>query len=334
MTRRRRSAKVRIKAGAQRTPTAMTSATAQARRGALLTAVRQGSPLAVLTLLSELEVEGHITKDESIVADEVEEIDLNSALDSEVSLADEDRGELDAPYFSPVTLASDSCVLGGNPLTPRTSADLDSAFEIAVHGDECSLVIPEWAVRESRTSLGRQVLHELDTRIGTLRALSVWLSTERSEFLESRDFWTLGCRGLSEVREGIAPVLQKSLLKSLGIAANVSESSFSRYIRHSRLVWSEGTAPIQILFSREARLAWVAHTVVLFAREHGENLTRGVLNEHGNIPTPKSKAERIALLRCPVDSLDFPSFIRLVALRAGVSWSDVVAAFGERMRET
>jgi len=308
---------------------------AQARRGALLQAFKEGSPVSMQILLSELEIQGHVAPDEDIIADEVQEEDLDSELDSEVSLADEDREYGDEEDQPLDTFGLDHISLDGEMLRESQAAERFSAFEIVIDRDRCSFIMPDWGFLKGKSPDGDMMMYEVDTRFLTLTAIAAWLSVNRGEFLQKRDLWYLGCSGLVEAGKNLVPTLQKDLLSELQIKhlhkRNVSRSSFSRYIRHTRLVWEDGSTPLSILFSKEAKLAWAAHTIVLFSNEYGEKLTSRDIELYADTTAPRLSSARKLLLKGPLDSFDLPTAIQRVCALAEVSWREVVATYGGRM---
>ena len=299
---------------------------AQAHRGVLLQAVREGNPTSLMAVLQRLESDGHIaiedfsgTEDllgEVLVAESVPEIDLSDEDDYPTEARSEanDAGSL---------------VLGETELTTGTGPLIDESFSLVVTDGFCAFAKPDWAgCYTPRTPVGQEVLHEVSCRFALLDCLAHWLRENRQAFLRSKDLWDLGPRDMLEVLVGKVSVLQKDILAMLELHPPVSEASFSRFIRASTLVWDEGVAPVSVLFSDMARLAWVAKCVWLFA---GGSLTAAVLTDNAGVRVRKGKLNRNRLLATPVGSMDFQSFIEYANRKAGTRWSAVLEQYQDRM---
>ena len=302
---------------------------AQAQRGVLLQVVREGNPSALASLLRRLESDGHVaiedfadterTTDEVMSTESVPEIDLN----------DEDDGPIEV--WSGATEANDagSLVLGEAALTAGTGPLTEESFSLVVTGDSCSFAKPDWAgCYTPRTPVGQQVLHEVSGRFALLDRFARWLQENRRAFLRSMDLWDLGPRDMLELESGRVSVLQKDILGMFQLQTPVSEASFSRFIRASTLVWGDGVAPLNILFSEAAGIAWVARGVWLFA---GGSLTAAVLRNNAGIKVQKGKANRNKSGATPIGSMDFQSFIEYANRQAGTKWSAVLERYQDRM---
>lgn len=301
----------------------------RAQRGVKLQAVRENGPAALFSVLQRLEAEGHLEAeaftDNEVVVSDISDID--SAPD--IDLGDED--DLSEETWADTTDWSDleSLVQGQESNPIGECPFVGDAFALVVTGGTCSFAKPAWVGSFlARTPDGQQVLHEVSARLGLLERVARWLSDNRSVFLLSKDLWDLGPGNMQELQEGKIPVRQNDFLALLGWNPEVSEASFSRFIRATTLVWDDGVAPLNILFSEAARLAWVAKSVWVFAEGR---LTESVLNGHADIKVRKGGASRSTLLRTPVNSMDFPTFIEYANLCAGTAWREVLERYQKRM---
>jgi hypothetical protein len=303
----------------------------RAQRGLKLLVVRENGPEALCSMLLSMAAEGQVTvaafaddydlASEAMNADSMLELELGDEddFDGAVWSESDNRNEVGSFVLGPDRPA---LPLGENPFT-------GDVFSLVVSCGTCSFVKPDWVgCFVSRTPDGQHVLHEISTRFSVLDKIASWLSDSRSGFLQSRDFWDLGPNNRKELFAGLTPVRQKAFLPLLALKQEVSEASFSRFIRASQLVWQDGTAPLNILFSEDARMAWVAKSIWLFAEGR---LTESVLSRHANIKVQKGGAPRNSLLRTPVNSMDFPTFIEYANLCAGTTWREVLERYQERM---
>jgi len=209
---------------------------------------------------------------------------------------------------------------------------VEDAWEIMVRGRACSLEIPRWVEqRRALSAPGAASLHALGMRFVTLRAIAEWLSVRRSAFLESKDLWDLGPAAFSELENKEAPVVQQRFLRLLHLGQAVREDAFSRFLTCCNLVWPDGQAPAQMLFSVSARLAWVARAVVLFVQHQGGNITPRVLDAYSTVTVRKGRARRAQLERQSANSMDIGTFIESVNLAANTRWQEVLEQYSERM---
>lgn len=328
---RRQAISLEAKSGSQRElkTDRKTGRDAQAQRGILLQAVREGNPAALMSLLRSLESDGHVAIDDFAGTEEMTSEVVAAESVPEIDLGDEDDCPIEA--WSATSEANDAghLVLGEAALTTGTGPLIEESFSLVVTGDSCAFAKPDWAgCYTPRTAVGQQVLHEVSGRFALLDRFARWLQEHRQAFLRSKDLWDLGPRDMLEVQGGRVSVLQKDILAMFQLQPPVSEASFSRFIRASTLVWEDGVAPLSVLFSEAARLAWVARCVWLFA---GGSLTTAALRSNAGIKVQKGKANRNKSMATPTGSMDFQSFIEYANRQAGTKWSAVLEQYQERM---
>lgn len=301
----------------------------RAQRGVKLQAVRENGPSALFSVLQRLEAEGHLEVeafiDNAVMVSDISDIDSVPDIDlgDEDDLSEETRADTtDWSDLESLVQGQESNPVGECPF-------VGDAFSLVVTGCTCSFAKPAWAGSFlARTPDGQQILHEVSARFGLLERVARWLSENRSVFLRSRDLWDLGPGHMQELQEGKIPVRQNDFLALLGWNPEVSEASFSRFIRATTLVWDGGVAPLNILFSEAARHAWVAKSVWVFAEGR---LTEAVLQGNADVKVRKGSVSRSAILSAPVGSMDFPSFIEYANLCAGTKWSEVLQHYQNRM---
>lgn len=317
------------KAGARAKQTA--TAESKAWRGATLETVRKGSAVAIQALLNDLRAEGHIEQDaETDGAGTVADDELD-VIDAEIDLEDEDEERPEDLDNAPAEYSEPAFRLGFEPQETDASPSFEPGLGIFIDGSECRFQLPRWAGLAARTDEGQRFLDELENRFLVLDQIAKWLSRERGGFLQTADPWALGVHAFEEFRKNQAPVSPQSFLAVTGIEKLASEESFSRYVRDCHLVWSDGTAPVAILFGSEARLAWVANAVTQSVRKQGRVLSQPLLDSYRDISKPRGREERRRILAASVDSLGFPELVMKATAIAGVGWSEVLAAYEERM---
>ena len=302
---------------------------AQAQRGIQLQTVREGSPAAVASLLECLEADGDVAiqdfSDSNALMDEVmlEEVAPETNLDDEDEFPSADLEEIGE------TDVTDAIVLGEDhtPLPPEPLSG--DSFRLVVLGDSCTFAKPAWAgCYSARTAAGQQVLYEVSVRLNLLNHLARWLQGHRRSFLRSKELWDLGPQDRTEMLSGGVSVLQKGMLAIKNVQPPVSEASFSRFIRAAALSWEDGTAPLSVLFSDAARLAWVAKSVWMFA---GGSLTNAMLRKTAQVKVRKGKATRTGRRAIRIGGMDFQSFIEHANRKAGTKWTDVLDLYQTRM---
>ena len=225
---------------------------------------------------------------------------------------------------------SNTVELGTDADPPEPCGD-DDKFELIVSGGVCRFQNPEWAwTYNPVTQRAENQLAEIAARCRVFRELAEWLNRARPSFLKSRDFWHLGPSSLEEA-EGHCSVLQKDLLSMLDLNPPIREETFSRFIRQCELAWPDGSAPVQILFSKEARLAWVAEAVVLFARYFTIVPLKDRLDKCRDTKTRKGHGRDRAKAAARHGGKTFEKFIREANEKAGTSWEEVLSQYETRM---
>lgn len=306
----------------------------QAQRGAELEFVRTAGPRAIAGMLARLEARGEIVANNDVSADE-KDFDLDGATDIELDLQDEDLAPVEV-WQRPGNLVGNAVELGANADPPEPCGD-DDMFELIVSEGVCRFQNPEWAwTYNPVTQRAENQLAEIAARCRVFRGLAEWLNRARPSFLKPleplkpRDFWHLGPPSLEEA-ERHCSVLQKDLLSMLDVNPPVREETFSRFIHQCELAWLDGSAPVQILFSKEARLAWVAGAVVLFARDFPKVSLRERLDKYRDTKTRRGHGWGRAKGAARRGGKTFEEFIRDANERAGTSWEEVLKRYETRM---
>ena len=111
----------------------------------------------------------------------------------------------------------------------------------------------------------------------------------------------------------------------------IREETFSRFIHQCELAWPDGAASVQILFSKEARLAWVAGSVVLFSCNFPDVPLRERLDKYRNTKTRKGQGGGRARGAAKRGGKTFAEFIREANEKAGTSWEEVLNQYETRM---
>ena len=300
----------------------------QARIGAMVQTTVEGTPRQMQQTLAALEASGELGPDEDIVQDEVAGDDQASEMDTEVDLGDEDE-PLAREWEDDGAPLSDSDADGERNATPFAPL----RFEIVVFDGRCTVPIDSRWIRNPCTAngAGQKTLYALSSRVWTLQRIAAWLADRRSEFLRLRDIWQLGCEALEDVKQGRIPIQQKSFLDCAGLNPRVSRDNLSRFIRATDIAWSDGSAPLDIIFSTAAHRAWVANAVKQFVEERQEKVTPEFLAAYQMVKVKRS--EEPSLLRMRTGKMDLPSFIQKANMLAGTQWAEVIAQYGERMKE-
>ncbi|MBI5818309.1 MAG: hypothetical protein HZA88_04920 [Verrucomicrobia bacterium] len=191
------------------------------------------------------------------------------------------------------------------PATIRQSdepSDLSGADPFTQNSHELMII-------DGRCSFTTPVRTASYPRYRTYKALAKWLTRERSSFLGGRDWWDLGPANASELDRGCS-VLQQDLLQMLTLDAELEASSFSRFLDECELVWPDGVAPVRILFSHEAKLAWVARAVTHFVPKSSEPITEETLK----MLLPKIQVQGVPLSK-----------------KVRFRWEDVLKEYGDKM---
>lgn len=290
----------------------------------MLAPVREGTPLQVEQVLSSLEASGDVGPDEDIIRDEVAADEPMLEMDADLDLSDEDEPSVEdwGDDGSVPSDGDDDAEPSANPYAPRR-------FEIVVTDGVCSVPVDEKCIRTARTPLGQQVLYELETRIWAFRRIAAWLTERRGEFLRTRDLWYLGCEAFDDIKNGRTPIEQKSFLNCAGLKPRVSEASLSRYLRATDIAWTDGSAPLDILFSADAKRLWVANAVQQFVVKGREQITAAMLEKFKAIKVDRSQERALARMR--PEAMTLPTFIRKANMLAGTQWAEVIVKYGKRM---
>lgn len=299
----------------------------QARRGASLTIVREGTPAQVRELLASLEASGDIGPYEDIIQDEVSVDEALLEMDADLDLADEDEpagDEWDEGAGTPGDGTDGEARDQASPFAPER-------FELVVVDGVCSVPTEDWQVRAARSPRGQQVLYELESRLWALKRIAAWLTDRRAAFLHSRDLWDLGAYALTELKDGVIPVVQKSFLRCADLDSRVNEASLSRYIRATDISWHSGSGPLDVLFSDGARRAWVANAVKQFVEGAGEKVSAAMLDEYASLTVSRGSEGRRRLARISAAATDLPTFIKQANMLAGTRWPEVIAHCRDRL---
>jgi hypothetical protein len=247
----------------------------------------------------------------------------------EIDLDDEDEFSSAGPDEMSEDDATDAFVLGETSTPFPSEPVIEESFPLVVVDDTCTFSKPAWAgCYTARTAVGQQVLYEVSVRFTLMDHLARWLQGHRRTFLRSKDLWDLGPQDVPEVLSGGVSVLQKGMLAMLNVRPPISEASFSRFIRATTLTWEDGVAPLSILFSDAAKLAWVARSVWLFA---GGSLTTAVLRDTAGVKVRKGKTIPKGRRAVPIRSMDFQSFVEHANRQAGTKWRAVLEQYQARM---
>lgn len=327
MSTRKPAVSVGLSRGRRRGVGRVLDRSAQAQRGAELEFVRTAGPRAVAQMLARLEAKGEIVAANDVSADE-ESFDLDAATDVEINLEDEDLASVEI-WQEHGSQAMDAVALGGD--ATREDPLADDVYELTVQDGVCGFPAAEWAwAYNPTTQSAKEQLNEIAARSRVFRALTVWLNDSRPAFLASRQFWELGPANLEEVIRGCSAT-QKDLLAMLRLKPPVREESFSRFLNQCQLVWPDGSAPVQILFSKQARMAWVAHAVLLFAQKYPGRPLEERLNDVKSTTLLRTGRNSVGF-PAKLGSMKFDKFIQLVNQEAGnTSWEEVLREHRSRM---
>ncbi|MBE0541745.1 MAG: hypothetical protein IH623_10205 [Verrucomicrobia bacterium] len=295
--------------------------------GAEVDFVREAGPKAIAEHFARLEAKGEIVA-----------IDRPSPEAGERAVNPEETEDIE-PYpededVEPIELwraasnqGMNEVVLGGGANPHEISGENDK-FELVISDGVCAFHSLEWAWSyKPESQRAEKQLSEIATRCRVFRQLAAWLNLHRPDFLKSGDFWHLGPASLEEV-ERYCAVMQKEMPAILGIAS-LTEETFSRYVQRCELAWADdGSASLQILFSKQVRLAWVARSVVLFARKSSKPL-RERLDKLRDVTRRRDAAgDKSSAIR---GTMPFEKFIRRVNETADTSWQEVLSNYETTM---
>ncbi len=310
---------------------------AQEWRAADAQILREGTPADLAVRLADREARGDIVR-------AIEDVDLPpedalnaEALDAEIDLEDDDLTTLeDLDGVSPV-----DGIVGVLPGEPFSSDDFPGddpeRLELRVEDDgRCWFLRPPWIRDEAVTAAGQGDLDEIGLRIRVFDALAAWLQRERPEFLAKPEPFALAKNALDEMRQGTPSVVQGTflILSSIGSEIAGSEggrkkestarSLFSRYSSAASLVWRNGGLPLDFLFGREARMAWVARAIQQFFEGRGKALDRDRFVELRGITVPRTRQGKRALAAMSITSLTIREFVARANQMVGTNWSEVM----------
>ncbi|MEM6915941.1 MAG: hypothetical protein AAF491_05180, partial [Verrucomicrobiota bacterium] len=211
-----------------------------------------------------------------------------------------------------------------NPESGNTFQSSEAWFRIVVESERCTLETPRWLAGTPPRDNGAHPLEEPFQRLETLQRLASWLTERRRAFLNEPDPWNLGVDALEELEKGHPSVTEVGLMRLLGFKAEIN-----RHKRYCEFVWPDGTLPLEFLFRPEAKQAWVASALV--QRYRDKPLTEETLAKVDSLTMPKSQKEKRSRLSQKIDSLSFPQFIQRLCIEVGVSWSNVLSTYRDRI---
>jgi hypothetical protein len=297
--------------------------------------VREAGPKSIAEHFARLEAKGEIVAiDRPSPKAGERDVDPEAIEDIESYPEDEDVEPVEI-WRAARNQGMNEVVLGGGANPHEVSSENDR-FELIISDGGCAFHSLEWAWQYKPTSQrAEKQLSELATRCRVFRQLAAWLSIHRGDFLVSRDplfppeasFWHLGPATLEEV-ERHCSVMQKEMPAILEMTS-LTEETFSRYVQRCELAWPEGSAPLQILFSKQARMAWVARSVVLFARKSAKLPLSARLNKLRDVTRRRDAAgDKSTAIR---GTMPFEEFIRRANERADTSWKEVLSNYETTM---
>ena len=305
-----------------------------------LQVAREGSKADIASRLADMRARGDITRlPEETDLDEEDQKNAE-AIDAEIDLADEDQSRLEDIDGTPDEFSGMPRRPGQTLLIDEDPLERFVDFEMRGSEGKCSFLRPEWMRAEPLTDAGEEFLDEIGTRFGVLDAIGLWLENKRVEFLHKPEPMALGIRALEEMKQGLPSVSPSSFVKLSEIESRIEHlagrgpkkrqdvnSLFSRFTAHCDLVWANGSLPLDVLFSIEARKAWVASAVLQLCEQSGTPLTTERLAKYRNLTVPKGSDEKKHLNAMNISSLSFPDFIRRANSMAETKWSDVVTSY-------
>lgn len=284
-------------------------------------AVKEASPAALRSMLQALVAKGEVTAgldpDLDLLSEEEEEL---RDQEPEIDLGDPDALPMDDEDSDPLLVGTDEVEDESWP---------SERFEILVSPGRARFEPPDWVYGWLPASpTGKAFLVALDRKLATYARLASWLERHRPTFLASRDLWDLGPADREEILRGDVAVTRRGLLRAL--ALEVDESTFSRYCQHASLVWSDGSATLEALFSREACLAWAGCGIARMLRGP---ITSEDLDYYRRMPAPKSGSGRrqIASLQ-RLASATAGEVVHRLCLEVNVPVAEVIDRHGERIR--
>lgn len=319
------------KKGPARKKRKLPSKDAKKAKGAGAQKLREAGPIAVATRLADREYSGDI--DRRPEEDELHDEDLidAEAVDTEVSLEDEDFAILEdldrIDPSGPVGLRPGERFSGED----RQESDEAFQYELRIEDDgSCRFLRPAWIRGDGITIHGESDFDEIGLRLDIFEALASWLEKERPGFLRNPEPLALGVNALEEMKRGLPSVSPRSFLEISEIDDIIpgerknKESRFSRYSSATNLVWEDGSSlPLKFLFGREARMGWAACAVMQFLAQKGKRSDEDVVSELRQITRPKFSSDRSQLAESEFTSLTIDEIVALANELADTSWEEV-----------
>lgn len=287
----------------------------------------------------ELVKEGCFIREETALEVDTNREDLIGR-DSDIDIADEDdvdfeiwenKGKKKTGYCpDDITLKTGNMTKVEEDDSPLFDSSHE-LYELVVEGAQCEFLIPDWvAGYRPCNPRGENASYAFTLKFALFYAISKWLGKYRPEFLKSMNWLDLGPKDYEEAQSKQVSVIQKSFLDViLGFFAkntNITmpnESVLSRCINTGKIVWPNGSMPVKSLFCEEARMGWVAKSIMLFMQRHGHS-TDVIINNYCNMKMRKGTAEKQKILNGNIDSMDIPQFIMYANLVAGTTWEKVL----------
>jgi len=304
-------------------------------------AIRGATPGRMQEHLADRERRGMIVvfPDESDLSPD--DLHDEDELDGELDLGDEDSEPIEA-LDGQTEAALDVSTYPTEPLSIDIQEGEPGQFEIRVTqcGGKwvCKFPRPIWMRGVADTDDAENDFNQLTVRLALFESLADWLTAKRQALLERPEPMALAVDALVELYGGRPSVVPSEFLRLSGIGdilieagantekAGGTASYFSRLSSATDLVWADGRMPLDFLFSREARMAWVATAVTQFIeRELKQPFDPRLLpDEEPRIPKDKTERERQAAMH--TSSLTLPEFITRCCQMAGkIAWSEVLA---------
>lgn len=299
-----------------------------------LAPIISGTPSQVREKFKELEENGDLIRDEACEPTDPPDPSELLNLDSEVEITDEDAPAFDN-WENERPSSEQYFVFRGERYDKEHDDDeddesalvVDDCFKLVMEDRGCS---PDHAGIDiscrQGTRRGMDALFAFMRRCKVLESIAKWLENDRAEFLNDNSWVNLGPKDYEEVKEKRVTVIQESFLEYLmGKIANkahqIDKSQFSRYLENCRIVWPDkGGVPVKNLFCKEAKNAWAAKSIMIFAEKYGK-LIADIITQ--DIKAPKTKPEKEGILCKSIDSMDINEFIIYTNLVTQTSWNNI-----------
>lgn len=303
-------------------------------RGVELTTVRECAPERTLQHLRELETEGHIAFEESPMENK-DEFELLPAADVEIDMEDEDFDQ-GQPWGEPASAPGAAIVLGDQANIEDSHPFPEDNYELIIYNGVCTFTPPTWAYTcRGVTPKGEEQLHELtSSKFRVFASIADWLNKNRRQFLKSRDLLDLGPLTLEEFSEPGAAVIQEDFLNMIGLNPEKWKEIFSRSLKQCNFVWPDGSVSVRFIFSNEAKLAWVAKSVILFTKKSDQQITEKFLENYQDIQVARENSERVKAGRIDLDGVNFPSFIEIANAKVRTRWQDVLLTYRKQILQS